>query len=187
MLSVAEPSKAGSLADLEVVLEVEDTQRLFHPVLWDLVALVALQHQVVSLEVEEEEASEGASMVEEEEVVSEVDSKIEEAMVVEEEEVLASEVDLEEVIVVGIRMEPPTALLHLTLRLDQEVVEVDLEETVVGLEEHNLQIAMGQLLVGMIRVAVVAHMMTETADTAAAAGDTAIEMREVEVEATWSR
>lgn len=167
-------------------MEVEDTQRLFHPGQWDQVVSAALQHQVDSVEAGEE-ASEEASTVEEAEVVSEEVSKTEEAMVVEVGEVLASEVDLEEVIVVGTRMELPTAPLHPTLQLVQEVAEVDSEETVVDSEEHNPQIAMVHLLVGMIHVVVVAHLMIETADTVAAAEDTAIEMPEVEVEATWSR
>ena len=97
----------------------------------------------------------------------------------------------EEVIVVGIRMEHPTAPLHQTPQLDQEVVEVDLEETATGSEELNLQIAMAHRLVGMIHVVVVAHLKTETADIVAAViavmVTVAATLEPAAAAATWSR
>ena len=128
----------------------------------------------------------------EDEADSEEVSKTEEAMEVEVGEVLDSVVDSVEATVVGMeaQMEAQMVPLLQTRPLDQEVVEVDLEGSVMGSEELSLQIATAHRLVGMIRVVVVAHMMTETAVTVVAAAEaTAIETEPlvVEVEATWSR
>jgi hypothetical protein len=187
MSNVVALSKAGSLADLEVALEVVDIQR---PFLLDQWALVVLVHQVVQA------GSEVVSVVvstEEDEADSGAASKI----AVAEGEVLATKVVeaspeavMAEEIVVGIvaRTEP----LHPMHPLVQVVLVVVASAAATAEAGMEAQIAtvlacQGQL-VGMTVVAA-AHMMTDPADTAAAAVEVmGIVMHlEVEVVATWSR
>ena len=199
MSNVAELSKAGNLADLEVVLEVADTQRQFLLALWALAVSVVLQ----GAQAGSGAASVVASMVEEVEADSEEASKIVEALAVEEEVLdtkvgVASlrEVDMEET-VVGTADQMDTVHL-LTLQLAQ-VVRVVVAMAAVGpVEEVTgalvLQtatvLALRRQLVGTTRVEAVAHMMTDPADIAAAA----VEVTEIAmalpaqvVVATWSR
>jgi len=191
MLSEVEPSRAGSLADLEVALEGADTQSLPLLAQWvPVVSAMVLQHQEDSVEAVEEDSEEDLMVAEEEADSVEVGvSKTEEVMVVVGEEVLVSvaEADLEEEIVVGMEAAPTVPPLP-TLQPDQAAVEVDLEA--VHSEGVNLQTAMAQGLVGMTHVVAVAHLMIETAVIVAAATEVmviAMVRLEVEVEATWSR
>jgi hypothetical protein len=193
MSNVVELSRAGSLADLEVALEVVDTQRLFLLAQWVLEALAALlEDQAVS-----EVVSVEALMAEGDEVASEEVSKTAEVMG-EVEEALdtkgvgvskAGEV-MEEAIGVGMVGRMAMARLQMP-QLVQEVVEVAL---VAASAEEGMVLALQietdlHQVVGMTRVVAVAHMMTETLDTEPPieAMEIAMQHLVVEVVATWSR
>jgi hypothetical protein len=191
MSNVVELLRAGNLADLEVVLEVVDTQRLSLLAQWVLEALAAL---LVARAVSEVVSEEG-SMVDVDEVASEEVFKIVEVMAEVEEVLVIKEVGgskagevMEEEIAVGMVGRMAMALLQMP-QLVQEVVAVD--SAVDPAEEGmvlGLQIVLRQG-VGMTRVVAVAHMMTETLDTVAVVEAMGIVMEGpgVEAAATWSR
>jgi hypothetical protein len=191
---VDELSKAGSLVDLEVDLEVGDTRKQHLLVLLDPAVLVAPQVDQAASEVD----SVGASKVEEVEVVSEVDSKIAEAMV-EDEAVLdikEAEASHQEVVkaetVVGI-LETMVTAPPLMLQLVQVVVVAagSVAEGVSLVRQIATVLAVQRQLVGLIPAVVVAHTMIGTAGIVAAAAAeataTAMALLEVGVAATWSR
>jgi hypothetical protein len=198
MSNVVELSKAGSLVVSAVVLEVADTPRLHLRAQWVLVrsAVVRPEDQAAS----EEAVSGAASTVEEDVEAFEVDSKIGEATVVVVEEVLAtkavevSKEVVEEVMeaAIAVGMVGPMDMLPQMPQQVQEVVVVEALEAAV-VEEGAMALALQnetdlRLAVGMIRAVAVAHMMTETPDTAAATEAMGIAMEVVqEVAATWSR
>lgn len=191
MSNVVELLRAGNLADLEVVLEVVDTQRLSLLAQWVLEALAAL---LVARAVSEVVSEEG-SMVDVDEVASEEVFKIVEVMAEVEEVLVIKEVGgskagevMEEEIAVGMVGRMAMALLQMP-QLVQEVVAVD--SAVDPAEEGmvlGLQIVLRQG-VGMTRVVAVAHMMTETLDTVAVVEAMGIVMEGpgVGAAATWSR
>lgn len=183
MSNVAAPSEAGSPADLEVALEAAVTLRLLLPDQWAL----------EGLEVPVEEASVVASVAAS--TVAEVVAASEEAS--QTVEVMA------EVAVVALATKGVEACVALTdtaplqmLQLDQEdharVVLEALQVAMVAeaVDMGALDRRIATAVVGMTRAVVVAHMMTDPADTVAAAiVDLEIAMRllEVSAAATWSR
>jgi len=199
MSSVAVPSRGGSLADLEEVLEVVVIPK--QPPLDQWAPTVI---SMAPLEVQEDFAavdSEVALMLEEGGADSEEELKIVEVMAAGEEEELAIraaeashlEVDMEAEIVVGMGVQTDTEhpLQMLLLALVVHVVVVTAEVVMVA---PDLPIAMVlaclHQLVGMTRAEADAHMMTGRVDTVATTvEDTGIVMGPlvVEVVATWSR
>lgn len=205
MLNVAELSRAGSLAVLEVDLEDEDTPN--QPRLD--------QHQVDSTDLQADQAvSEAGSVagLTEAEVVEGVgigvafpeevgDSRTAEAsMEVVEEEELATKVVvdshpvMEEVEEIVVGMEALTVTTLLQMLLPVQVVVVAAAFLAAGEDmAPDLQIAMvlQHHLVGMIRAVAVAHMMTGPVDIVAAevaeAMSVTVHEASVVVEATWSR
>ena len=193
MSNVVELSRAGSLADLEVALEVVDIQRLFLLAQWDLEALevLLLVDQVVSEVVFVE-----ALMADGDEGVSgevsktvEVMVEVEEALDIREAGVSRAGVGMEE-IVVGMVEQMAMALPQM-LQLVREVVEVVL---VVDTAEEDMVLALQietvlRQAVGMIRAVADAHMMTEAVVIVAviAAMEIAMEHPVVEAAAIWSR
>lgn len=182
---MAEQSKVGSHVGSVVDSVAVDTQRQLLLARWAQVGLVALPKEDFAMVA----ASEVDSMaLEEDEVGSAV---VEVSRIVEDtaevaEEVLASEVDLEEGIVVGTR----TAHLPPMLQLVQVAEVEDLEaDSVEDQDLVLLQIATALRLVGMVREMAAAHLMTEMVVIVEALVHTPIVMRrpEVEVVATWSQ
>jgi hypothetical protein len=194
MLNVVELSKDGSLVDLEAALEDADTQRQQLLDQEGLVASMDLQAAPVASVA----ASVVVSMVVGAEADLEGDSRTVEAMVVVDEEASATkevEASLAEVVtgeetVVG--MVDRMATTHLQMPpLVQEVVVAAFLGAEGGMVDLGPQIvtALQHRLVGMIRVAAVAHMMTGPADIVAVATEVTIETahEEVAAAATWSR
>ena len=191
MSNVVELLRAGNLADLEVVLEVVDTQRLSLLAQWVLEALAALLVVRAASEV----VSEEGSMADVDEVASEEGFKIAEVMAEVEEVLVIKEVGdskagevMEEEIVVGMLGRMAMALPQMP-QLVQEVVVVD---SAVDMAEEGMVLALQIVLrqgVGMTRVVAAAHMMTETPDTVAVIEAMGIVMGGpgVEAAATWSR
>jgi hypothetical protein len=200
MSNAVELSKAGSLADLEVALEVADIQRPFLPAQWVLgVLVVLLEDQAVS-----EVVSVVALTADGDEVASEEVSKIVEVMVeaegvldtkgVEVSKVAGEAMEVE--IVVG--MVGPTAMVlpQMPQQVQEAVVVVVavLAAAAAVMAEEGMVRALQietvlRLVVGMTRVVAVAHMMTETPDTVAATEAMEIVKEDpvVEAAATWSR
>ena len=186
MSNVVELSRAGSLADLEVALEVVDIQRLFLLAQWDLEALevLLLVDQVVSEVVFVE-----ALMADGDEGVSGEVSKTVEVMVEVEEALDIREAGVSRA---GVGMVEQMAMaLPQMLQLVREVVEVVL---VVDTAEEDMVLALQietvlRQAVGMIRAVADAHMMTEAVVIVAviAAMEIAMEHPVVEAAAIWSR
>lgn len=186
---MAELSKDGSLADLEVDLVGEDIPKQSLPDRWALVALDLLADLVASGAV-----SGAVSMVEEAEVGSEAASRIEAAMV-------AGEVVLDtkeaadfrpegvmEEIAVGMEDPMGTELLQMP-----QLVQAAGAGEAVGMVEEDMAAPLivtalecQRQLVGMTRAVAVAHMMTDPVDIVEVVATTTV-MDLVEVVATWSR
>ena len=192
MSSVAELSETGNHVALAVVKVGEDTPKPFHQGLWDQDLSADHQEDQAAFEV----VSVVASMAVEEEVGSEAVSKTVEAMEVVAEAVLATKVaaasqEVGEALEVTADLMatalPPMPRLALAAELAghraTEEVVASAEE---GMEAPDLPIATDPL-VGMIHVVVAAHMMTETAATAAAEATMIAMARFVEAAAIWSR
>ena len=182
-------------------MEVVDTQRRSPLVPLVPVPSAVLLEAPVAFEV----VSVAASMAEEAEVVSVEVFKTGEAIMVEEEEVLVTreeeashpEVGLAEETVVGIlgltdmELHPQMPqLVQAALGVVTKVAEDMAEEAMEALA-HLIAVDLASLhqLVGMIRVAAVAHMMTDPADIVVAAVEAmeTVMRRLEEVAATWSR
>jgi len=195
MSNVVALSRDGNLADLEVVLEAEDTQRQY-PLAQQALASADLQADLADSEV----ASAEALMADEVGVDSEEASKIAEAMAVvavavaaAEEELATKEVEAshpeaatEEIVAA------PTDTHHLqVLPPDQaahaEAATVEAEEVMAPAPLIAMEAP--RQLVGMTRVVAVAHMMIDPADTVEVVVETTVIAAPlvVEVEATWSR
>jgi hypothetical protein len=195
---VAVPSRDGSLAVLEVALEVVVIPKQLPLDQWALGVSTALLADPAASDL----VSVAALMVGEVEEASEEVSKIEEAMAaVVEEEVLDTkaashpEADSAAATVVGMVAQTdmvlplPTLLLAPVVHVVEAVATA--EEGMVALD-LLIATALGcpRLLVGMIRVVVAAHMMTDPADTVATTvedTETVMEPHEVEAVAIWSR
>lgn len=177
MSSVAELSRAGSPADLEVALEVADTRRLLLPAQWDLEVLAPpLEDQAVSVV-----ASVVASMAAEAVADSGEVSKIVEVTVAPAAPAAAVDEEALATKVVEASEARTATVHHQMLQLDQAVlapvvlevlavlaVVVAMEAEVVVMEPLDHRIAT-VVVVGMTRAVAVAHMMTDPADIVAAA------------------
>jgi hypothetical protein len=190
MSNVAVLSRAGSHADSEAVSEVVDIQKLFLPDQWAPAVLVAhLEDQAVSAV-----ASAVVSMAAEDAADPGEAPQTVLPTVVVEEEALATKVlgaSPEAVMAEGIVDLMDTERLQM-LQLVQVVHAPPAPAPGAGMEALALRIAavLGAQVVDMTRAVAVAHMMTDPADTAAAAAVEAMETAmhpEVEVVATWSR
>lgn len=179
---------------------VVDIQSLLLHDQWVQVGSTALLEALaVSEAASEVVLMEAEVVVDLEEVLIEVD--LEEVVVVDEEEsVIKVGEDLAiEVIVVGMGVEDPMAMLPLTHQLAREVVVVEVSmEVVVMVEEgaevleqdHQIVMVLEDPAVGM-NLVVAAHMMTDPADTVATAIVAMVIAMEVllveAVAAIWSR
>lgn len=200
MLSAAELSKVGSLVALVAGLEAEDTPKLHPLVQWAVPDLVVLQLDQVVTSVDRSEAT--FRIVE---TVVAVEGPVatfrtEEAMVVAEVvsdiKVKAKVVDskLPEAHLEAIAAHPTTlVVLLMVLQMADLAAPVTSHEVVTAVQALQNETVPAvacqwalQWVVGMIRVVVVAHMMTDPEVATVEAVEATIPVQQV-VAATWSR